>query len=85
MHGVYHLEPEAPCSWHEFAAAIFALQGRDVPVTAITAAEFGAPFARPAYSYLGSTRAPHLRHWREGLARYLREKGHLEGAPSTSP
>jgi hypothetical protein len=23
---------------------------------------------------LGTTRAPALRHWREGLARYMREK-----------
>jgi dTDP-4-dehydrorhamnose reductase len=86
MHGVYHLEPGAPCSWHEFATAIFTFLDRDVSVEPITAAEFGAPFARPAYSYLASTRVPHLRHWRDGLARYLREKGHLpEGAPSTSP
>lgn len=75
--GVVHLAAGAACSWHEFAAAIFELCGVEPDLQAVTTAEFGAPLERPMYSVLGSTRAPRLRHWREGLERYLREKGHI--------
>ncbi len=72
--GVVHLAAAEGCSWYEFAKAIFALTGLAPDLQAVTTAEFGAPLERPMYSVLGSTRAPALRHWREGLERYLREK-----------
>ncbi|MCC6382465.1 MAG: dTDP-4-dehydrorhamnose reductase [Dehalococcoidia bacterium] len=77
MHGVYHLAPSDSCSWYTFAAAIFALTGRPADLQPVTTARFGAPVRRPAYSVLGTTRAPALRPWRAGLERYLREKGHI--------
>jgi dTDP-4-dehydrorhamnose reductase len=42
-----------------------------------TAAEYGGPVTRPANSALASDRIEPLPHWREGLERYLRAKGHL--------
>ena len=79
MEGVYHLAADGSCSWHEFASAIFEQCGMAPVLQAVTTADFGAPFARPAYSVLGSERVPRLRHWREGLRRYLVEKGHRQG------
>lgn len=72
--GVVHLAAGEGCSWYEFAKAIFALAGLEPDLQAVTTAEFGAPLERPMYSVLGTSRAPALRHWREGLERYLREK-----------
>ena len=77
--GVAHLASADGCSWYEFAAAIFDACGLSANLTPTTSAEFGGPVQRPAYSVLGSARVPGLRHWREGLHRYLREKGHVTG------
>jgi dTDP-4-dehydrorhamnose reductase len=77
--GVVHLAAGEGCSWHTFAAAIFAICGLAPDLQVVTTAEFGAPLERPTYSVLGSTRAPALGHWRAGLERYLREKGHARG------
>ena len=74
--GIVHLAAAEGCSWYEFAAAIFEACGLTPDFAPVTTAEFGAPLERPMYSVLGSTRAPALRHWRDGLLRYLREKGH---------
>jgi len=72
--GVVHLAAAEGCSWFEFAAEIFRLAGLSPRLEPVTTAEFGGPVQRPLYSVLGSTRGPVLRHWREGLARYMREK-----------
>jgi dTDP-4-dehydrorhamnose reductase len=77
--GVVHLASAEGCSWYEFAAAIFDACGLTADLTPTTSAEFGGPVQRPPYSVLGSKRGPGLRHWRDGLHRYLREKGHLTG------
>lgn len=77
--GTVHLAAAEGCSWHEFAAAIFEICGLRADLRAVTTAEFGAPLERPMYSVLGTTRAPAMRHWRSGLERYLREKGHVPG------
>lgn len=74
--GTVHLAAGESCSWHAFAAAIFEICGLKPDLQAVTTAEFGAPLERPMHSVLGTTRAPALRHWRAGLERYLREKGH---------
>lgn len=73
--GTVHLAAAQGCSWHQFAAAIFELCGLSPDLRAVTTAEFGAPLQRPAYSVLGTTRAPTLPHWRSGLERYVRERG----------
>jgi dTDP-4-dehydrorhamnose reductase len=75
MRGEVHLAATEGCSWHEFATAIFEERGLEVRPEAVTSADFGGPVKRPAYSVLGTTRGPLLPHWREGLRRYLAEKG----------
>lgn len=72
--GVVHLAAGEGCSWHDFAAEIFRLAELSPQLEAVTTAEFGGPVRRPMYSVLGTTVAPPLRHWRDGLARYMREK-----------
>ncbi len=70
--GTWHLAGGGECSWAELAEAIFEEAGLDCRVRRITAAEFGARAARPAYSVLRSEkRAPELPHWREGLRECL--------------
>ena len=67
-HGVWHVTADGDCTWAEFAEAIFEEAGLPCRVKRITAAEFGAPAPRPAYSVLRSEKdAPRLPHWREGL------------------
>lgn len=72
--GIVHLAAGEGCSWHTFADEIFRLAGVSPALESVTTEEFGGPVERPAYSVLGTTRAPVMRHWREGLARYMREK-----------
>ena len=74
--GVLHAHGDAPCSWFDFARAIFAATGRDVTVHRGSSADLDRPAPRPAYSVLGTERpddAPALPHWREGLTAYLNE------------
>jgi dTDP-4-dehydrorhamnose reductase len=78
-HGTYHATNAGACSWYEFAAAIFELAGVPAKLERTTTAAYGAPAARPAYSVLANDAlaaagiAP-LRHWREALAAYVRER-----------
>ena len=72
--GTVHLAAGEGCSWYEFAAAIFEERGLKPDLVPVTTAEFGGNIRRPQYSVLGSNRHAPLRHWREGLVRYLREK-----------
>jgi dTDP-4-dehydrorhamnose reductase len=75
-YGIWHLAAEGDCTWADFAEAIFEEAGLDCRVQRITAAEFGAPAPRPAYSVLRSEKgAPRLPHWREGLRDCLRRLG----------
>ncbi|MCU0705930.1 MAG: dTDP-4-dehydrorhamnose reductase [Fimbriiglobus sp.] len=76
--GLVHLTNAGDCSWHEFAAAIFALSGISADLTPITSGEFGAKAPRPGYSVLGSERTSETgvqeRPWPEALAAYLTER-----------
>jgi dTDP-4-dehydrorhamnose reductase len=72
--GVAHIAPSDGCSWYEFAGAIFAIAGLEPDFAPTTAAEFGGPVQRPAYSVLGSSGPMIERGWRAGLERYMREK-----------
>jgi dTDP-4-dehydrorhamnose reductase len=71
-YGIYHVAAEGECTWADFAEAIFEEASLDCRVRRITAAEFGAPAPRPAYSVLRSEKnAPLLPHWRDGLVACL--------------
>jgi dTDP-4-dehydrorhamnose reductase len=78
-YGLYHLVNNGPCSWYEFAQAIFALSGMTVDLSPTTSGAFARPARRPGYSVLGmpayeSLGLPPLRPWREALAAYLEER-----------
>ncbi len=75
--GTFHLAARGSCTWHDFAAAIFARCGLSPDLQPVTTAEFGGPVKRPLNSVLLSTRTPALPDWRVGLDRYLHEKGHV--------
>ncbi len=77
--GIFHLTNSGQCSWYEFTQTILLSAGiSNVTVQPITAAEFGRPTPRPAYSVLDTTKFTHLTeqvpcHWKEGLLEYLKE------------
>jgi dTDP-4-dehydrorhamnose reductase len=78
-HGLFHVTNAGDCTWYEFAREIIRLAGMTVNVTPITAAEFGAPARRPAYSVLANRQmeaagVPVLRPWTEALAAYLADR-----------
>lgn len=76
--GVYHCSNAGPCSWFEFAGAIFdegvaaGLLTRAPRVRPITTDQYPTPAARPAYSImdcskLEQTLGIRMPHWRDGL------------------
>jgi dTDP-4-dehydrorhamnose reductase len=87
-HGLYHVTSAGECSWHELAQNIFELTGINADLQGVSSPEFGAPAQRPAYSVManeayGRLGLPRIRHWREALAEYLRERTSLSTVNST--
>lgn len=84
--GTVHITNSGNATWHEFATAIIELVGAaNVRVEPITTEELGRPAPRPAYSVLDNSRFERLvgtplRHWREALEDYLRERALKTGA-----
>jgi len=77
--GLYHITNSGECSWYQFARAIFEFTGMRVELTPISAAEYGAPARRPAYSVLrhDGLRAlglDDMPSWQDALRRYLRSR-----------
>lgn len=83
--GTIHATNAGTCSWFEFARAIFALLGWDVPLEPQHAASMGQGARRPRRSALASERLGALglapAPWPDALRRYLIAKGHLAGDP----
>jgi dTDP-4-dehydrorhamnose reductase len=78
-YGLYHMTNEGSCTWYEFANAIFELSGIDADLSPTTSELYNSPAIRPRYSVLENARLKELglnemRHWREALAAYLKEK-----------
>jgi dTDP-4-dehydrorhamnose reductase len=71
--GVMHVAGGGQCTWYDLAVAAFEATGTDCVVHRTTAADFGRPAPRPAYSVLRSERddTPRLPAWQEGLAAHL--------------
>lgn len=74
--GVLHYADADECSWFDFASAIVAESGSDLPVKPVTSEEFPRPARRPAYSVLSTERYQRLtgeapESWRDGLREYL--------------
>jgi len=66
--GIYHSTNDGICSWFEFARAI-------IPnVVPCTTAEYPRKAKRPAYSVLENTKTKPMRHWKEALFTYLKER-----------
>lgn len=80
-YGTYHMVNEGFCTWYEFAAAILKLTGLTVRLIPIKTAELGRLAKRPLFSALRNRKLEYLgirmRHWKEALRDYLREKGHI--------
>ena len=75
--GLYHVANVGATTWYAFAAEIFRQAGLEVPITAITTAEYGAAAPRPAYSVLDTGKyhalagCPAMPPWQDALAEYL--------------
>lgn len=85
--GVFHFSGGGTTTWHGFAEAIVALAGKNVPIEAITTADYPTPARRPANSVLdcGKIAAAYsiaARPWREALAEVVAE---LSGSDQTRP
>jgi dTDP-4-dehydrorhamnose reductase len=75
--GIYHYCGDEPCSWYDFAHAIFLeaeVQGLKTPsyVKSITTADYPTPAIRPAYSVLDCTKIESdfdvtRSNWRDGI------------------
>ena len=75
--GTYHYCGDEPCSWYEFARAIFLeaeVQGLKTPscVKSITTADYPTPAIRPAYSVLDCSKIESCfdvtrSNWRDGI------------------
>ena len=75
--GIYHYCGDEPCSWYDFARAIFLeaeVQGLKTPsyVKSITTADYPTPAIRPAYSVLDCTKIESCfdvtrSNWRDGI------------------
>ena len=75
-YGLYHATAEGSCSWHEFAAEVFAMTGTKVDLQVAGPNEFPAKVPRPKYSVLENNRLKHhglnvFRDWRCGVRDYL--------------
>ena len=76
QYGLYHITGSGWCSWHEFAARIFALADLPARLEKTTSAEFGAKSERPAFSPLENAAISKLglapmRPWVEALEDYI--------------
>jgi dTDP-4-dehydrorhamnose reductase len=86
LRGICHVTNTGDCTWHEFAEAIVSLMGLSTPVRSITTAQMGRPARRPAYSVLAQGRLGTVRmllpHWKDALARFMKEAPHLASTSS---
>ena len=86
--GIFHLANAGGCSRLEWALAILEITGMtDVPVEAVTQADFGAAYRKPVFSTLANMRGAEmgvtLRPWREALVEHLLEPAKASGAPNS--
>ena len=66
--GIYHITNDSVCSWYEFAAAVID------NVVPCSSDEFVRKAKRPRYSVLVNTKTAPLRHWKEALVEYLKQR-----------
>ena len=73
-YGTYHFAGSGGTSFYELTLALYRHLEIDVPVIAVTTADFPRPAARPRYSVLTTLQKPEilLPAWEEGLEEYVR-------------
>ena len=80
--GIYHMTNKGQCTWFEFTQEIFRLMNLTPDLKKIETSQLQTKAKRPQFSALASAKLPkyglEMRGWREALADYLVEKGHLE-------
>ena len=80
-YGIYHVSNDGCCTWYEFAKAIFEITGIDANLKPITSDKFPTKAKRPKNSALSIKKIKsygiNMRHWKEALKDYLKEKGHI--------
>ncbi len=74
--GLYHVTNAGDCSWLELACEVIRASGGSATVEPITAAEYGLPGPRPAYSVLARTHLHRLglddlRPWQAAVAEHV--------------
>ena len=81
LRGICHVTNSGDCTWHELAEAIVSLMGLSIPVRPITTEQAGRLAKRPPYSVLAPGRLSTVRallpHWKDALARFIKEAPHL--------
>jgi dTDP-4-dehydrorhamnose reductase len=81
--GVYHFTAEGACSWAEFTAQAFALVSANCQVVGVDRKGNYGRIRRPMNSVLANVRGRALGivlpHWKDDLARYLREYVSCDG------
>ena len=86
LRGICHVTNRGDCTWHEFAEAIVAFMGLSTPVRPITTEQMGRLARRPPYSVLAPGRLGTVRallpHWKDSLARFVKEAPDLASTPS---
>lgn len=66
--GIYHITNDGMCSWYEFASSI------TDNVVPCTSGEFPTKARRPMCSVLVNTKTKPMRHWKEALKNFLKER-----------
>lgn len=74
--GLYHVTNAGDCSWFELAREVLRLSGSTATIEPITAAEYGLPAPRPAYSVLARAHLRRLglddlRPWQAAVAEHV--------------
>lgn len=80
--GLFHMTNEGSCTWFQFAQAIFELSGIDADLSPTSTDAYNAPAGRPRNSVMENARLKELglnqmRHWREALGAYLKQKSSI--------
>ena len=76
--GTYHATNEGTCSWAEYAAEIMRLAGKSTVIHPIPTSEYPTRATRPLNSRMSKDKLEkngfsRLPHWKDALARYLKE------------
>lgn len=86
VRGIVHATNDGSCSWFEFARAILEDARLAVPISPVPSRERPTAARRPSYSVLDNGRLRALGiampHWRDALARYLRERNATPVGPA---